>query len=458
MTFMSFLLLVILFLVFFIYFSSLNPQEITLHYFPDQNVTYSVAIVVVACILLGLVIGYLAHLYTAASHLAKHWQKERAEKSFREVAAIYRDGVGRLLSGDIKKAHTLLQRALDRDPARIETYIALASVYLQEGDPHEGLNLLLKARSLQPKSLEVLFKLAATYEDQGRDEEAAQIYQEILPIENDNRKALRGLRDLHIKHGRWQEALDLQKRIIKAGPGSKRLEEEKQKLLFLRYEVARIALAEGKTDQAKTEFRDIIGQARDFTPARVSLGDAYQAQGRNEDAIRVWMEGYRALGRSIFLSRIEDLYMAAEDPATLLSFFRTTLMERADDLMLRLFYGKVCLRLEMIDDALEQLNAVRNAGVEFGQLHQLLAEAHRRRNRAEEAITEYKKALGLNTRLSLGYICDDCGETSPEWQSRCPACGTWGSFALVNRALIQNARPLAVRAIHHGEREEWVQE
>ena len=135
--------------------------------------------------------------------------------------------------------------------------------------------------------------------------------------------------------------------------------------------------------------------------------------------------------------------MEAEDPATLLAFYRSALLEKGDDLMLRLFFGKLCLRLEMVDEALEQLYAVESAGVDFPHLHFLLAEAHRRRNRIDESIAEYKKALGVNNRLRLGYLCDRCGAASAEWQSRCPDCGTWGSFSLAGRQAIQNARPVA---------------
>jgi lipopolysaccharide biosynthesis regulator YciM len=106
----------------------------------------------------------------------------------------------------------------------------------------------------------------------------------------------------------------------------------------------------------------------------------------------------------------------------------------------------------MVDEALEQLYAVENAGVETSQLHLLLAEAHRRRSRIDEAIGEYKKALGVDSRLRLGYLCDSCGEPSGEWLSRCPDCGTWGSFSLADRRLIRNARPVEARAIYHGER------
>jgi lipopolysaccharide biosynthesis regulator YciM len=447
-----FLLLIVLILAFFIYFDKLNPTELTLYYLPGKSLTLSASIVLIASLALGLLVGYGAHLYASLAHWMKHWRDERNEKRVREVGAIYRDGVIRLLSGDLKKAHALLQKALDRDPKRLDTYIAMANVYLQEGDTKAALGLLLKARELDPKSLEVLFKLAITYEESGAIDDARTHYQLILDIEANNRKALRSLRDLAMKEAEWHVALDLQKRVLKVASGSKRIDEEKQKMQHLRYEVAKLKLEEGQPDKAAGELQEIVREMTTFAPARVTLGDAYQALNRGEDAVRVWQLGYSDLGRSVFLSRLEDHYMEAEDPATLLAFYRAQIADHQDDMVLRLFFGKFCLRLEMVDEAVDQLFTVESSGIDSSQLHFLLAEAYRRRQRKDDAIDEYKRALGANKHLRLGYVCDSCAAPYQEWQSRCSSCQTWGSLSLINRQMFREARPLEVREIHHGER------
>lgn len=456
MTFMAFLLMIILFLLFFLFFSGINPQDVTVFYYGDHSVTYPLAIVLISCVLIGLVLGYGAHLYSTIAHLIKHWRNDWAEKRNREVASIYREGVGCLLSGDIKKAHTLLQKALDKDPSRCETYIALASVYQQEETPDESINLLLKAKGIDSRSLEVLFKLATTYEETAQEEKAIGTYLDILSIEKNNRKALRCLRELNIRHGRWQEALERQEQIMKVGPGRNRLDEEKTKLHSLRYEVGRRNLDDGNIDTAKATFKELIKESPEFVPSRVSLGDAYRQQNRPEDAIRVWREGYTDLGKSIFLSRLEDLFLEAEDPSGLFDLYKAFIAEREDDLILRLFFGKLCLRLEMVDEAFEQLYALEHAGIETPHLHLLLAEAHRRRNRVDEAIEQYKKALGVDGRLNLNYVCEDCAAPSIDWQSRCPHCGTWGSFIVAGRQQIMEAPESdelePTGPIHHGER------
>jgi lipopolysaccharide biosynthesis regulator YciM len=451
-----FMFIFIIFAFCFLYFWGINPGDFTVFLTSDYSITFPAPIIIISTILIGLLLGNGVHIFSLLAHSLTHWRRERKDKRNQEIGSIYREGVGRLLSGDIKKAHTLLQKALDKDPVRIEAYIAMASVYMQEGSLEKSVNLLIKAKGIDPKSLEVLFKLATTYEEAGQDEKAINTFLDILSIEKNNRKALRCLRELKIRHGLWQDALDLQENILKVGPGHNRLDEEKSKLHSLRYEVGRQNLENGNIEPAKATFKTLIKESPNFVPSRVSLGDAYMQQDRPEDAIRVWKEAYTVLGKSIFLSRLEDLYLEAEDPSALFDLYKSFISERKDDLVLRLFFGKLCLRLEMVDEAFEQLYALESAGIESPHLNLLLAEAHRRRNRIDEAIEQYKTALGIDGRLNLNYVCEDCSAPSIDWQSRCPACGTWGSFVVAGRQqIVTNTTALALTApgpIHHGER------
>lgn len=440
MTLMSFLLVVIMFLAFFVFFSGINPQEMTIFFLPDNSVTYPVTVIVIGCILVGLFIGYGFHLYGTLSYGLRGWLRGRNEKKTKEIDAIYRDGVGRLLSGDIKRAHSLLQKAIDKDPNKVESYIALASVNSQEGDPQGAITLLRKAKSINGKSLEVLFKLASTYEALNQDDSACKEYEEILEQEKDNRKAIRAQRDLHMKHQRWEQAQELQKRLLKAGLSGNRIQEEKEQMLSIRYEVAKQKLANNDGDQAVSALKQIIKEAPEFTSARVTLGDAYVQAENIEEAAKTWQESYKKLGRSVFLSRLEDLYIQQEDPQSLLGFYRNAMIARSNDLVLRFFFGKLCLRLEMVDEALEHIYTVESSAPDFPQIHLLLAEAHRRRNRIDEAIGEYQKALGVDNQLSLGYVCDCCGTTSLDWMSRCNDCGTWGSYSIAFRELIEDRK------------------
>lgn len=457
MTFMAVLLLFIFFILFFLYFWGLNPHMVTVFYLPEQSLTYPAAMIVISCIVLGLILGFGAHIYSTAAHWMKHWNRDRSDKKQREISAIYREGVGRLISGDLKKARGLLNKALDRDPRRVDTLIAMASLSSQEGNSAEGLELLRKAGEIDPKSMEVLFKTAVLQEETGQGDDAITSYQSLLALEKDNRKALRSLRDLYLKDDRWQEALEIQRQVLKVGPGANRVAAEKELLLYLRYEVARNAISNGSPEDAKSELKDILRQKPDFAPAHVSLGDAYAAMNHGNDAVKAWQEGYKKLGKGVFLERLEDYFMEREDPSSLLNFFRSLVLEQGDDLIFRLFYGKLCLRLEMVDEAKEQLQAVESSGVESSQVHLLLAETYRRCREPEQAINEYQSALGISKRLHLNFSCEKCEHVTNEWNSRCPSCGEWNTTSLVDRKLIQEARPLALdtMVIHHGEQKAW---
>ncbi len=449
-----FVLLFILFALGFLYFWGINPGDITVYLTSETSYTLPGAIMLMAVLLAGLLLGNLVHMMSAFILSFKGWKKGRDLRKGEEISTVYRSGVGRLLSGDLKKARTLLKKALDRDPRRIDSHLALASVALQEGNIQEGIDLLQKARKLDPKGVEVLFKLATTYEEQEQYPEAMAIYKELLAGDADNRKAMRALRDIMIKLSHWDDALALQKRIIKATAAGPKVDQEKQTLLQLRYEVARQALEQNELDQAIDACRDIIKQDAGSTPARVTLGDAYRQADRFADAAKVYQEGYRALKKSVFLARLEDLYINAEDPAALLAFYRAQMEQDPQDLLLKLYLGRLCLRLEMVDEAMQHLTDLEATGIDFSKLHLLLAEGQRRRNRTDEAIAEYQKALKIDSHLLLGFVCDVCGARFNQWHSRCPQCNSWDSLILPERKQIQEARMIDYpKMIPHGARE-----
>ena len=450
-----FMLVFILFALAFLYFWGINPGEVTVFLTSDQSYTLPTAIMLICVLLLGLLIGNGVHIFSAFLMSFRNWKGGRQQKKSEEISAVYRNGVGRLLSGDMKKARSLLQKVIDRDPKRVDGYLALASVAQQEGNLQEGIELLQKARKLDPKGIEVLFKLAVTLEEAGRCEEAMGIYKELLASDNDNRKAMRALRDIQMDLGGWDDALALQKRILKASSSGPKADQEKQMLYQLRYEVGRKQLEAGEIEQAIEVCRDIIKHNPSFTPARVTLGDAYRQSDRNVDAAKVYQDGYKALKKSVFLARLEDLYINAEDPAALLAFYRSQMQVDTEDLLLRLYLARLCLRLEMVDEALEHLTDLESQGIDFTKLHLLLAEAQRRRNNVEDAVSEYQKALGIDSHLRLGFVCEDCGAKFNEWFSRCPECKSWDSLVLPERKQIEEAQPVDhPKMIPHGAREE----
>ena len=441
-----FLLLIIVFLLFYI----LNPQTVAVFYWFGNEVTASLAVVVASAVLSGLLIGYLLYIYGVTGHLVRDWRRKRLDKRNRSVMDLYRQGMGRLVSGDLKKARRLLLKAHAQDAGQVDVLLGMARVCRAEGQMSEALENLLRARKLSSDSLQVMFVLADTYLEAGQADETVAIYRAILAVEPDNLEALRRLRDLHMRGELWNEALDLQKRLHKklgGAPGS----EELRIYAGLRLETARVALESGRAESALSDLKSLVKEQPEFVPARVLLGDAYDVSGLPSEAAGVWQEGYRRFGDAVFLARLEDLAMSNEDPAELLDFFRNAALNRADDLLLRLYYGKFCLRLEMVEEAIEQFSEIEKTGADFPQLHLLLAEAHVRRHRLEESVKEFRKVTNFDGRANFGYVCDVCKTASAEWNGRCESCGTWGSCRLAGHELIKNPPAVELREIYHGE-------
>ena len=206
-----FLLLVIFFLLFYI----LNPQTVAVFYWFGNEVSASLALVVACAVLSGLVVGYLLYIYGVTGHLLRDWRRKREEKRNRSVMELYRQGMGRLVSGDLKKARRLLLKANSQDSGQVDVLLGMARVCRAEGQITEALENLLRARKLSSDSLQVMFLLADTYLEAEKSDETVAIYRAILAVEPDNLEALRRLRDLHIRGELWNEALDLQKRLNK---------------------------------------------------------------------------------------------------------------------------------------------------------------------------------------------------------------------------------------------------
>ncbi len=428
-----------------------NMQDVTIHITGNLEVTTTVMKLVITCVLLGVFVGLLVHLYYNLGQRVSEGRRKRQEKKDKEVGTLYLEGRSRLLSLDLKKARTSLQKAYDRDPKRMEVAMALAEVELAEGNGDKARELWKKVHKDNPQEIESLLRHAQVNREQGLVKEAIAMYQDVLKIDKDNLKSLKSLRDLFISSARWADAIELQKRLLKMAPDAE-ADKEKRLQVCLRYEQALEQLENDQADKAIGELKDLVKQASEFVPAYVSLGDALRQTGKLSDAAKRWQQGYETFEQGVFLSRLEEGYLGEDDPAPLLTVYRTLMGNRPDDIMLRLYFSRLALRLELVDEAIDNLQMVEATGARFALLHNLLAEAYRRRDQTAEAIEEYRKALGADDETGIGYQCHECGAEFASWLGRCDACGDWGGFRLSGREVLQGPSVLEGREIHHGER------
>ena len=221
--------------------------------------------------------------------------------------------------------------------------------------------------------------------------------------------------------------METQRKFIKAAGKETEFQEH---LLGLRYQVAASSLDSGDTEKAVKTLRDILKEAPDFVAATVALGEARIRSGKVDEGLKVLTEGYSRHQNPVFLQVMEEKLLKRENPRKLIETFRSLLDNSPNDIFLNLFYGKICLRLEMVDDGYMALKKVESTGYESPLLHALLGEMSARRDRYEEAIEEFGRYVDLSDGFHPRFICGNCQYTVEGWASRCESCGLWNSFTL----------------------------
>src|SRR3989304_5750058 len=359
------------------------------------------------------------------------WRLRRREKKRGVVQELYKQGIEALRKGDKDKAKDFLTRYIERDPTNIDAYIQLAGVYFKEENYGEAIKVLSKARLLEPNHTLLLTHLATDYKKAQRMDDAISTLENIVDINPTNIEALRELRDIYRNVKRWEDACETQKEIIRYTTSNRKKNDQEVKILLgFKYEFGNHLLEEGAIEKAEKVFKEMIKQDKTFVPSYIGLGDAYYKKGKLEEAADTWEKAFAAFSDIVFLHRLEDMLIREEQPDRILEGYRNILAERPDDLTVRFFYGKLCLRLEMVEEALEQLSRVDASGADFTELHLLLAEGYRRRERYEESVDEFQKAHSYKKKMIIPFVCSNCGKNFTKWSGCCPGCGMCNTFSL----------------------------
>jgi len=418
------LLVIVVVLSYFVYF---NPGSVTLTLWMDKTQEFPVIGVVGVSLVLGslLVLVFfgvrgLRRTYTQVQERMKKRRREKAEE-------LYNRGVDAHLAGKEEQAVKLLEDAVQKDPDFIFPFFRLGTVYLRQGKFDQAIELHQKARETHPKNLRLLLMLVDDFVAAGRSEEAVVILKEIIRKDDGNRTALTILRDIQEAQDEWEGAIDTQKKLIKL---SGKEQSEQSRLRGLKYHCAVSFVEKGEYDRALKILRDIIKESPDFIAAILSQGEALIATGKLDEGLKVLIEGYRTHKKPVFLQLIADKLMAQENPGKLIEIYRELLEKMPQDVFLNLFYGKTCLRLEMIDDGFMALKKVESLGYDSPLLHALLGEANARRDRFQEAIEEFRKYIDISVGMKPHYQCGECGHTAMHWSARCESCGKWNTATL----------------------------
>ncbi len=426
------LILVILGLVsVFCWLSLTNPLDVEFRFF-GKIIPTDLSTLMISSFVLGVLLVFIITLARDAKRAIENYRQMRKRKKEQSIKEELNKGVEDFLRGNLGKAKAHFTEVLKEDPFQKDLYLRLSEISLKEGNDEEALHWLERGRWIDHKNIEIPIRQAEIYQRTGRLDEAIRSLKRAMSLDETDLRALRRLREIYRDSKKWEEAIRTQKSILKLTKGKEAEEEETLFYLGLKYEYAEDLLKQGgeNLEDALKVAKEIVREEKRFEPGFVLLGDIYLRMGKWASAGKVWGKSFRRFKSIIFILRLEDLYLGREDPGTLLRIYQKTLRDYPDNWMVAFFYAKLCLRLEMLDEALEEIITISLRQKDFPAIHRLLAEIYLHKKDFTRAAQEFEKTFELSGTSYLPFVCTTCERESKEWVAYCPQCHRWSTYTI----------------------------
>jgi lipopolysaccharide biosynthesis regulator YciM len=402
-------------------------------FFFGQTVTTDLPTLMITSFVLGALLVFVGTLARDVRRAIQNIRRARQEKKDQFLKEEFSRGMDNLIRGDLTKAKSHFGEVLKRDPTQIDLYLRLSEINYKEGKSEEALHWLERARLIDLNNVDILLREAELYKRMNRLDEAIRTLNRAVDIDEGNMGALKSLRQISVDHRKWDEASRVQKLVLKQTKGKQMEREETLFYLGLKYEHARDLLSRGRDadlERALKEAKEIVREKKDFVPGFVLLGDVYLRMGKWTSAGRVWGRSFLRLKSVVFMLRLEDLYLEREDPGTLLRIYQRAMKNNPEDWVTTFHYARLCLRLEMLDEALEALDEISLRRKDFPALHRLLGEIYLHRKDFSRAAQEFEKDIAMSGKGYLPFSCSSCARESQEWIAYCPQCHQWDRYTI----------------------------
>jgi len=389
---------------------------------------------VIAVILVSTSIGIFAMLIIIAIRDAKRYirslQLQREQKKEAKTQELHSKGLDAFHADRTEEASELFNRVTESDPTHIGALLRIGDILFEKGEMVKARESYMRAYEIRPGNIEALLSLERVDHNRQKWQEALKHIDSILAIDEGNLKALRMKRDIHEKNDKWEEVIETQHKILKANLSVEEEQKEQQNLLGYKYELGNYYLQAGTVDKAIKTLKSIIKTDKDFIIAYLTLAGAYQKEANYKDAEDTLRKGHEETSALVFLAWLEDFYIKRGEPGKIIDLYQKIIQDHPTDFRLQFFLAKLYYRLEMIDYALNTVNAIEMTAFDSPDLHTLLGCIYSRRSEHEDANDEFKKALKVEKSFIIPFCCSHCGYKSHKWSGRCPDCSNWNSLTL----------------------------
>jgi lipopolysaccharide biosynthesis regulator YciM len=422
-----FFFLLLLCVLGYLVMSHLNPDDVKLYFGGNRPpLVMSVVDYVVIAFALGVLVSIVMGFFSDMRSAISGWKRRKTAKRTEELRELLEKAKSYDLRGDRDKAIEHLNRVVRRAPDLEESYLVLSDIYASMKEFDKAVGALSLAEANLGRREDIFLRKAKIYLAAKEPAKAEPMLKEVTAMDESHLEALCMLRDLYITRKGWDEAYATEVKVRKYI----KTEDESRRLMGIRYERARLAFSEEDRydhDDLIKELKDIIAEDKRFVPAYILLAEVYKKIGKTNEASRVYGRGYSKTGHTVFLSKTEGLYLDKGEPGVILKIYRRILDLSPKNHLIEFLYARLCLRLEMIDEAIDTLNSLSAEGIEFKGLHKAMAEAYVHRGEMEKAVAEFRKAWPAE-HVYIPFSCDNCQAKKVEWMAFCDTCSRWSTI------------------------------
>jgi len=346
----------------------------------------------------------------------------------RSSAESYIRALRELIRGDQEGALRHLKAVVAGDTDNIDAYIRLGDILREQKEPNRALQIhrqLTVRGDLTPDDRKDLLKsLVLDYLQLDRADRAISTIEELLSLDRKNLWALERLVQLHEQEEQWEQALSVQERIFK-------ITGRRDNALLALYEVQQgDQLVSGENyHKARLKYKDAIRRDRRCAAAYLGLGDAYQQEGRLDEAVESWKQLFSAVPQRAHLvfRRLEKTLFEQGKFGEMANLYRKLLDQDKDNVRALTALANIQEKKGDIQEAFETCRQALQIQPDDLAAHQLMVSMYQQMG-AHQEIAALLQELVLHSPEE--YVCQNCGYLSKKPLWRCPQCHRWRTFDL----------------------------
>ncbi len=339
----------------------------------------------------------------------------------------YFRGLNLLLNDQHDKAIDAFIEVVKLDPETIELHHALGNLFRRRGEFDRAVrihtHLLNRADLPARERSQALAELGQDYLKGGLLDRAEDAFTRLLEDRDHRFDALRSLLRIFQMEREWMKAIDCA-RLLEREAG----ENHQVAIAHFHCELAEVAVAAGRVDDAQRAVDDALTTDRKSVRALILAGDLADHRGDAEGALRLWqrVEGASREHVPLIAGKVSATLDQLGRRTEALNWLRRELLDVPSIDLLDAAY----VRARDWDGAEAAETLVADELKRHPSLlgFERLAEARLALNPGDEELVSMSTLLKGHARKLARYRCSKCGFRAREYHWNCPGCTSWDSY------------------------------